>query len=89
MTVFERPDPTLIVLQRLVENAQDVGALFGLAAIRVLDGNVEAGLTVLDLLLRLDPRYPGAWRVKATLHGRQGEPEAEASARRRADDVEP
>ena len=88
MTVFQRPDPTLVVLLRLAENAHDVDALFVLAALRVMDGNVPEGLTILDQVLRLDPRYPGAWRFKASLHGRQGESAAEASARQKADDVE-
>jgi hypothetical protein len=89
MTVFQRPDPTMIVLQRLAENAHDVDALFVLAVLRVMDGNVPEGLTILDQVLRLDPRYPGAWRFKASLHGQQGETAAEASARQMADDVEP
>lgn len=88
MTKFERPDTAVLVRQRLLENADDVDALFVLAALRVQDGNVEEGLTILDRVLRIDPRYPGAWRFKAKLHGMQGEDAAEKSAMRRAEDVE-
>ncbi len=88
MTKFERPDTALLVRQRLLENADDVDALFVLAALRVQDGNVEGGLTILNRVLRIDPRYPGAWRFKAKLHGMQGEAAAQKSATRRAEDVE-
>src|SRR6266571_8930777 len=85
---IERPDTASLVRQRLLANADDVDALFVLAALRVQDGYLEEGLTILDRVLRLDPRYPGAWRFKAKLHRMQGEAGAEQSARRHAEDTE-
>ena len=89
MTVFERPDTAILVRQRLAENAQDVDALFVLAAIQAREGRVSEGLTILDHVLRIDPTYPGAWRFKATLHRMNGERDAERSAQERAEDAEP
>ena len=88
MTAFVQPDTAVIVRQRLLENAEDVDALFVLAALHAHDGLLAEGITVLDRVLRLDPAYPGAWRFKATLHRMRGEDEAERSARARAEDVE-
>ncbi len=85
---FERPDTASLVRQRLMANADDVDALFVLAALRAQEGYLEEGLTILDRVLRIDPRYPGAWRFKAKLHGMQGATAAEQSARRRAEDME-
>lgn len=85
---FERPDTASLVRQRLLANADDVDALFVLAALRVQDGYLEEGLTILDRVLRIDPRYPGAWRFKAKLHRMQGSTAAEQSARKRAEDTE-
>src|SRR5881409_3827234 len=70
---IERPDTASLVRQRLMANADDVDALFVLAALRAQEGYLEEGLTILDHVLRIDPRYPGAWRFKAKLHGMQGE----------------
>jgi len=84
----ERPDTASLVRRRLMANADDVDALFVLAALRAQEGYVEEGLTILDRVLRIDPRYPGAWRFKAKLHGMQGETAKEQSARRRAEDTE-
>src|SRR5467141_4391253 len=89
VTVFLQPDTAVIVRQRLLENAEDVDALFVRAALHAHDGLVAEGITVLDRVLRLDPAYPGAWRFKATLHRMRGENEAGQSAWDRADDVEP
>ena len=89
MTAFERPDTALLVRQRLAENAEDPDALFALAAIQAREGCLTEGLTILEHVLRLDPRYPGAWRFKATLHRMSGQTEAERSARERAEDAEP
>jgi Flp pilus assembly protein TadD len=89
VTAFERPDTAVIVRQRLLENAEDVDALFVLAALHARDGSVAEGITVLDHVLRLDPAYPGAWRFKATLHRMRGENDAMRSAWQRAEDVEP
>ena len=85
---FVRPDTAVLVKEALEKNQDDVDALFVLAALRVLAGKVGEGLSVLDRVLRIDPKYPGAWMFKAKLHNMQGEPEAELSARRRAEDAE-
>src|SRR5207302_8883238 len=89
MTAFVQPDTALFVRQRLLENAEDVDALFVLAALHAREGLVAEGVTVLDRVLRLGPAYPGAWRFKATLHRMRGENEAGQSAWDRAEDVEP
>src|SRR3989442_4021280 len=89
LTAFMQPDTAVIVRQRLLENAEDVDALFVLAALHAHDGLVAEGITVLDRVLRLDPAYPGAWRFKATLHRMRGENEAGESGRGPADDREP
>ncbi len=89
MPKYDRPDTALLVRQRLAENADDVDALFTLAALRAQDGELTEGLTILDRVLRIDPKYPGAWRFKATLHRMQGHLDAERSAWKRADDEEP
>src|SRR2546423_9229205 len=89
VTAFMQPDTAVIVRQRLLENAEDVDALFVLAALHASGGLVAEGITVLDRVLRLDPAYPGAWRFKATLHRMRGENAAGQSAWDRADDVEP
>src|SRR5207302_9431247 len=68
MTAFVQPDTAVIVRQRLLENAEDVDALFFLAALHAHDGLVAEGITVLDRVLRLDPAYPGPGRCQATLH---------------------
>src|SRR5438128_7177773 len=85
---IESPDTASLVRQRLMANADGVDALFVLAALRAQDGYLEEGLTSLDHVLRIDPRYPGAGRFKAKLHGRQGEAAAEQSARRHAEETE-
>src|SRR2546428_12184936 len=89
VTVFLQPDTAVIVRQRLLENAEDIDALFVLAALHANDGDVAEGITVLNHVLRLDPAYPGAWRFKATLHRMRGENDAERSAWQRAEAVEP
>src|SRR5438445_4935012 len=89
MTAFVQPDTAVIVRQRLLENAEDIDALFVLAALHANDGDVAEGITVLNHVLRLDPAYPGAWRFKATLHRMRGENDAERSAWQRAEAVEP
>jgi tetratricopeptide (TPR) repeat protein len=88
MTAFVRPDTAVIVRQRLLENAEDVDALFVLAALNAKDGRLGEGIRILDRVLRLDPAYPGGWRFKAKLHRMRGEDEAERSAWARAEDVE-
>lgn len=89
MTQPVRPDTDLLVRQRLRENGNDVDALFTLAALRARDGHLGEGLSILDRVLRIDPRYPGAWIFKATLHRMRGESDEEESARRIAEEAEP
>lgn len=89
MTGPVRPDTALLVQERLRENQNDVDALFTLAALRANDGNVREGLTILDRVLRIDPRYPGAWIFKAKLHRMHGEPDQADSAQRVAEATEP
>src|SRR6266540_1441367 len=86
---FKNPDTAALVRRRLSKNSDDVDALFVLAAIRVRGGKVAEGITILNQVLRIDPKYPGAWRFKATLHRMQGQDDAERSAQRKADEVEP
>ena len=86
---FKNPDTAGLVRRRLSKNSDDVDALFVLAAIRVRGGKVAEGITILNQVLRIDPKYPGAWRFKATLHRMQGEDDAERTAQRKADEVEP
>ena len=88
MAKFKNPDTAALVRRRLSKNSDDVDALFVLAAIRVRGGKVAEGITILDHVLRIDPKYPGAWRFKATLHRMQGEADSERSAQRKADEVE-
>jgi len=85
---FKNPDTAALVRRRLSEDSDDVDALFVLAVIRVRDGKVEEGITILDRVLKIDPRYPGGWRLKATLHRMQGQDDAERSAQRKADEAE-
>ena len=85
----ERPDTDALVRERLRANADDVDALFVLAALRLRDGDVGGGLSVLERVLRIDPRYPGAWIFKAKLHGLLGDREAAESARQSAEAHEP
>ncbi|HYU06499.1 MAG TPA: tetratricopeptide repeat protein [Thermoplasmata archaeon] len=89
MAKFKNPDTAALVRRRLSKNSDDVDALFVLAAIRVRGGKVAEGITILNQVLRIDPKYPGAWRFKATLHRMQGQDDAERSAQRKADEVEP
>ena len=88
MTAFEIPDTAGIVRLRLLENADDLDALFVLAALRAQDGLVAEGISILNRVLDLSPTYPGGWRFKATLHRMRGEPEAERSAWTRSEDIE-
>ncbi|MGQ0798296.1 MAG: tetratricopeptide repeat protein [Methanobacteriota archaeon] len=78
-----------VVRERLRANADDPDALFVLAALHARDGHVAKGLHVLDRVLRIDPKYPGAWVFKAKLHRLQGDPDAAARAERRAEVEQP
>ena len=88
MTAFEIPDTAGIVRLRLLENADDLDALFVLAALRAQDGLVAEGISILNRVLDLSPTYPGGWRFKATLHRMRGEDEAERSAWARSEDID-
>ena len=88
MTYVERPETAMLVRQRLAENADDVDALFVLAAMEVQEGRVVEGLRILDYVLHLAPAYPGGWRFKASLHRMTGDVEAEEAAWERADESE-
>lgn len=89
MTQFERPDTALVVRERLAQNQDDTDALFVLAILQVQNGQVDEGITILDHVLRIDPGYPGGWRFKAKLHRIQGQSDAEMSAERQAEVVDP
>jgi cytochrome c-type biogenesis protein CcmH/NrfG len=89
VTAFKRPDTAILVRQALLKDADNVDALFVLAALQAQDGHLAEGLTILDRVLRLDPAYPGGWRFKAKLHRMRGEGEPEQSALERAEDFEP
>lgn len=86
---FERPDTDALVRERLRANEDDLDALFVLAVLHARDGQLAEGLTVLDRVLRIDPRYPGAWRFKAKLHRLRGERDEEERAIRIAEASEP
>ena len=88
MAKFKNPDTDALVRRRLSKDSDDLDALFVLAAIRVRGGKVAEWITILDHVLRIDPKYPGAWRFKATLHRMRGEHDAERSAEQKADEVE-
>ncbi len=75
--------------EHLERNANDLDALFVLAAMRTQAGNVDEGLSILDRVLVMDPSYPGAWFFKEKLHTMRGEPEEAASARVRGEAGEP
>ena len=85
----ERPDTDDLVRERLRANADDLDALFVLSAIHAREGRVAQGLDVLDRVLRIDPKYPGAWVFKAKLHRLHGDPDAAVRAERRAEVEEP
>jgi len=79
-----RPDTDTLVRERLRANANDVDALFVLAAIHANRGQLIEGVSVLDRVLRIDPAYPGGWIFKAKLHRMQGDDRAASRAERRA-----
>ncbi len=89
MTLPVRPDTDFLVRERLRQNRDDVDALFTLAALRARDGKIDEGLSILDRVLRIDPRYPGGWIFKATLHQMRGERSQAESARRIGEASEP
>ncbi len=75
-----RPETSILVRDALARDANDVDALFVLAALRVQDGYPEEGLSILDRVLKLNPDYPGAWFFKERIHRIRGEtPQAESA----------
>jgi cytochrome c-type biogenesis protein CcmH/NrfG len=79
---MRRPETSVLVNEALKKDANDVDALFVLAALRAQEGHPEEGLAILERLLRIDANYPGAWFFKEKLHRMRGEtPQAEAARR--------
>ncbi len=85
---LRRPETSVLVNEALRKDANDVDALFVLAALRAQDGYPDEGLTILDRVLRIDPDYPGAWFFKEKLHRMRGEIRQAESARQRGEATE-
>lgn len=85
---MRRPETSLLVNEALKKDANDVDALFVLAALRAQDGHPDEGLTILDRVLRIDPDYPGAWFFKEKLHRMRGETRQAESARQQGEATE-
>ena len=68
-----RPETSVLVSEALAKDANDVDALFVLAALRAQDGRPDEGILILDRVLGTDPRYPGVWFLKEKLHRMRGE----------------
>ena len=86
--VLRRPETATLVRDALRRDADDPDALFVLAALRVQDGHPDEGLTILDRVLVIDPRYPGAWFFKEKLHRLRGETGPAETARRQGEAME-
>ncbi len=74
--------------ERLAQDANDLDALFVLAAITTQDGRVDEGLRILERVLRMNPGYPGAWFFKEKLHTMRGEVDQAEAARMRGEATE-
>ncbi len=85
---MHRPPTSVLVNEALQRDANDVDALFVLAALRAQEGHPEEGLRILDRVLRTDPDYPGAWFFKEKLHRMRGETTQAESARARGEATE-
>jgi tetratricopeptide (TPR) repeat protein len=83
-----RPETSLLVSEALTRDANDVDALFVLAALRAQEGHLEDGLSILDRVLGIDPQYPGAWFFKEKLHRMRGETRLAERARREGEAME-
>ncbi|MFA5897118.1 MAG: hypothetical protein WC985_09500 [Thermoplasmata archaeon] len=83
-----RPETSVLVRERLEKDANDLDALFVLAAMRTQAGKMDEGLSVLDRVLMMDPSYPGAWFFKEKLHKMRGEPDQAETARVRGEAAE-
>ena len=86
--LIRRPETTLLVQEALRKDANDVDALFVLAALRAQDGHPEEGVLILNRVLRLEPRYPGAWFFKEKLPRMLGEDGQADIARQRGESAE-
>lgn len=64
--------------RRLRENPDDPDALFALAAWLAVSGRPSDAIGLLRRLTRIDPGYPGVWRVMANVYRQLGD---EAKAR--------
>lgn len=85
---ISRPETSVLVRDALTRDANDVDALFVLAALRVQDGRSEEGLSILDRVLVIDPHYPGAWFFKEKIHRMRGETPQADFARRNGEATE-
>jgi cytochrome c-type biogenesis protein CcmH/NrfG len=85
---MRRPDTSVLVNEALRKDANDVDALFVLAALRAQDAHPDEALTILDRVLRIDPDYPGAWFFKEKLHRMRGETRQAESARHQGEATE-
>lgn len=85
---MHRPPTSVLVDEALRKDANDLDALFVLAALRAQEGHAEEGLRILDRVLHLDPDYPGAWFFKEKLHRMRGETEQAETARAQGEATE-
>ena len=85
---MRRPETSVLVKEALRKDANDVDALFVLAALRAQDGHPDEGLTILDRVLVIDPGYPGAWFFKEKLHRMRGETRQAETAREQGEATE-
>lgn len=83
-----RPETSILVRDALRIDKDDPDALFVLAALKVQDGHLDEGLSILDRVLVINPSYPGAWFFKEKLHRMNGEPERATEARRNGEATE-
>ncbi len=84
-----RPETSVLVQERLERDANDLDALFVLAAMRTQTGKVDEGLSILERVLVMDPSYPGAWFFKEKLHKMRGERTQAESAHVRGEAADP
>jgi len=86
---MRRPETSVLVREALTRDANDVDALFVLAALRVQEGQPEEGLRILDRVLGINPDYPGVWFFKEKVHRMCGETRQAESARQQGESMEP
>src|SRR5213594_3502025 len=78
-----------IATERLKLNSGDADALFAMAAAQATLDDAKGGVQTLERLADLDPRYPGLWVLKTTLHARLGQADMARQSRLRAEVIEP